>query len=280
MYDPGYHGALKQDEAEQRELYPEDQYGMAKEYSETKTFRMSEFRNIHGFEWAITYASRRLQLLGKGSSRAVFVYNPKKVLKIAMNQAGVAQNQLESKISRSGKYNEVIAGVFETDPNGLWVISELVVPFMAIDDEGYEYQFEEEKEFRKHSPIDFKTFQEGIAPRFENKIDFDEEEYEQMGMGRKYPSFREFTKTGPSETVSEIQRKTKLLRTMIKQFGLKKDDIFIRSQWGRTSDGRIVLVDYGFNAEVSKKYYTINTPKPVVIEEVFPTDMEYNSRRH
>lgn len=87
-------------------------------------FDMNHFRSINSFAGRIKYA--REMLLGKvgaGTGRAVFRIDDEKVLKVALNAKGVAQNYAESE-----KYKQeydIIARVFDVDSEDTWVEMEL-----------------------------------------------------------------------------------------------------------------------------------------------------------
>lgn len=268
-YNPEIHQQLK----EEQELYdPEDWMRtewsgepIAKEYGRTKKFDMREFQQLakQDLMQAGLYAHRRLQKLGKGSSRAVYVYSPKYALKIAMNEAGIAQNQLEASVWRNGQYNEILAGVKIADPDGKWLLSELVVPFEVIDDmdedQEYHNQIEEERQFEQYSPAPFRTMMEGISKDFEPYME--ESDYEDADMGRRWKSYRSFLRNAPKEQTYELKRKTKLARDLVNKFKLKANDFWNPSNWGRTMDGRVVLLDYGFDNRIQQQFYQRN-PRP------------------
>lgn len=270
-YDPQLHKELKEYE---KILDPEDYTGEAREYSKTKSFDIRYFKTLTDPYSAIEYANRRLEKIGVGSSRAVFVYNPKSVLKIAMNEAGMAQNLQEIEIATTNEFDDIIAKIFDYNRQGLWVISELAKPFAVLEFEDggyYEDETSAERMFQEHSPVDFATFMEGAGPEFSQHI----EELEPWQ--RTHESFEQFLEKAPKNISSETQRKTKMLREMVEAYGLVPVDVARRFQWGRTADGRIVLLDYGFSSDVFQSYYknTGNLSKPY-LEEQFPIDRKWN----
>ena len=151
MYDPQLHQQLKDYD---NSVAPEDRIGDTKEYGDTKKFNIREFKKIQDPLDARIYAHRRLQPLGQGSSRAVYVYSPKYALKIATNEAGLYQNELESSISSSHEYDDITARVIDSAPNNIWLISELVSPISFLHEEGFHDDFREKQEFNKYSPVD------------------------------------------------------------------------------------------------------------------------------
>lgn len=69
-----------------------------------------------------------LRYLGAGSSRAVFVLDSKRALKIAIKPAGVGQNQAELDATTDSASNALVAKVLQYDPEFKWLVSELVKP--------------------------------------------------------------------------------------------------------------------------------------------------------
>jgi hypothetical protein len=55
-----------------------------------------EFENMRSFNGKLKYAAKTLQKIATGSGRAVFKIDEQKVLKIAKNKKGLAQNAVES----------------------------------------------------------------------------------------------------------------------------------------------------------------------------------------
>jgi hypothetical protein len=67
-----------------------------------------------------------LDLIGTGSSRAVFSADPSTVLKVALNPAGKAQNREEGR-NWSGR-NPILPKVFQVSSDGSWLEMEKVTP--------------------------------------------------------------------------------------------------------------------------------------------------------
>lgn len=68
------------------------------------------------------YASLNLEELGKGSSRIVYLLSAKKVLKIALNVKGIAQNEAEIDIYTNPKTKAIIAKIFDYDVDYKYII--------------------------------------------------------------------------------------------------------------------------------------------------------------
>lgn len=88
------------------------------------TFNMDEFKSLTSFAARIRYCQERLKRLSSGSSRIVYQIDDEKVLKLAKNKKGIAQNQAEG-----GDYykNSIgcFAEIYDVDDNYLWIEMQL-----------------------------------------------------------------------------------------------------------------------------------------------------------
>ena len=62
---------------------------------------LKELNNINSFANRIKYADNNLTRIGGGSGRIVYELNDTKVLKLAKNQKGVAQNNVEFDLGKN-----------------------------------------------------------------------------------------------------------------------------------------------------------------------------------
>ena len=83
-----------------------------------------------GFNGRVTAARARFTQIGQGSSRTVFAL-PGKVLKVAHNFRGKAQNRAERNPAFSGDYKTLLCPVVASDPGGNWLVQERAEPFAA-----------------------------------------------------------------------------------------------------------------------------------------------------
>lgn len=88
-----------------------------------QNFSFEEFNNIRSYNGKLKYTNERLKKLSSGSSRVVYQVDDEKVLKIAKNKKGLAQNETEADWSKDAY--DVTAKVFETSPDFFWVEMEL-----------------------------------------------------------------------------------------------------------------------------------------------------------
>ena len=93
-------------------------------YVEFKEKILPEFLKSNSFAAKIKYASQYLPRIGSGTGRIVYDIDGEKVLKLAKNSKGIAQNKVER---NSGYYRDthnIVAIVFDSAEDESWLISE------------------------------------------------------------------------------------------------------------------------------------------------------------
>jgi len=90
-------------------------------------FDIFNFKNIRSYAGKLRYAESHLgRPIGRGSSRVVYRVDNNKVLKLAKNKKGIAQNETEIHWSGDAVLGEILAQIFDYDrENSLWVEMEL-----------------------------------------------------------------------------------------------------------------------------------------------------------
>ena len=87
---------------------------LTEEYPEG--FNWDEFKKLPNHSKRIKYAKEYLgRPIGKGSSRIVFRVDETKVLKLALNQKGIAQNAAETSWYGDSYYDDLLAQVIDFD---------------------------------------------------------------------------------------------------------------------------------------------------------------------
>lgn len=103
-----------------------------KEMAYPESFNWDEFRALRTPTSRIKYAKQHLKFIASGSARAVFKVDEEKVLKIAKNEKGVAQNTVELDWVMQ-KY-DIVAKIFEADwDDNEWMEMELARKAKASD---------------------------------------------------------------------------------------------------------------------------------------------------
>ena len=83
-------------------------------------FDMRELKALKSYAARVAYCNQKLQKLGAGSSRVVFAVDDEKVLKVAKNQKGLAQNQEEMQGWRQNYY-DCFAKVYDASEDGIFL---------------------------------------------------------------------------------------------------------------------------------------------------------------
>jgi hypothetical protein len=87
-------------------------------------FDMEKFRNMKSFAKRVRYCNETLTRKASGSARVIYIIDDKKVLKLAKNEKGIAQNGVESDHMLNQWYGDIIAKVLESDDEDRWIVSE------------------------------------------------------------------------------------------------------------------------------------------------------------
>lgn len=147
--------------------------------AQDNTFSLQELSNIRSFKNRYNYCIQHLgKPQGRGSSRVVFQLDDEKVLKLAFNSKGIAQNEAEY-----DKYLEqlgIVPYTFDTDDNGLWNVTEYVLPAKKSDFvECVGMSFEDFVKFIKSCYAWREDYNKAKNGGYRNEI-FTMEEYEEL----------------------------------------------------------------------------------------------------
>jgi hypothetical protein len=93
-------------------------------YEEFREKFLPEFSKIRTFAGKIRYADQYLTKIGAGTGRAVYDIDGSKVLKVAKNPKGVAQNEVEAPLGDDYYIKDVVTEVFDSADDDSWIIAE------------------------------------------------------------------------------------------------------------------------------------------------------------
>ena len=194
-------------------------------------FNVKELSGISSFKGRYKYCIEHLgSPIGRGSGRVVFQIDDYRILKLALNQKGQAQNEVEI-TNGQGMYSGLFPMILQCDKyDDNWIVSEYVLPAKVSDfPEVVGVTFKEFCQFVKNSYI-FNVTNGKLNPaeheKFLDYLDNNEELHE------------------VDEYIADCQ--------------IPIGDLTRISSWGisdRFGDACLVLLDNGLNDEVLNKYY-------------------------
>jgi len=201
------------------------------------TFNMDEFKKLSSFAARIRYCQSRLQRLSSGSSRIVYKIDDEKVLKLAKNNKGIAQNQTECDyyLQQIGCF----AKIYDVDTdNYLWIEMQLA---------------------RKAKPSDFKRLTGYDFNVICAWIDYYSEGYSRR-RGYRNKQYDELFQSEDFQSVyDDYDSIFYQLQDYLGNYQLESTgDLKRISSWGVVSNNgqeEIVLIDFGLNDDVWNDYY-------------------------
>tara|TARA_R110000796_G_scaffold18980_3_gene57164 strand:+ start:8145 stop:8807 length:663 start_codon:yes stop_codon:yes gene_type:complete len=198
------------------------------------SFNMEEFKTIRSFNGRMKYCEQHLTRINSGSGRIVYQIDDEKVLKLAKNTKGVAQCEVE--IQYGGEYllDDVVATVFDSHPDGLWVEMELARKLKAAD-------------FTRITGYKWKVFSNGVQ-KYANQVNahknrstffhISDEDYEMLWDDGDF-AYQIFDFIGNYDVPGgDLSR--------MNSYGVVK----------RNGQDAIVVIDYGLTHEVYDSYYS------------------------
>lgn len=228
-YEAKYRGQMKT-------IYiTEEQYRTICE-AQDDTFSLEELSSIYSFRGRYNYCVQHLgRHVGKGSSRAVFQIDDEKVLKLAINDKGIAQNEQEGQKDYYLEQLDVVPKLFETDDDYKWIISEFVLPAKTQD-------------FRVCLGVDENTFYRFIITDWVERCG--------TSRDRQYQAHNML----PKEKFEQLLENENLMPwdDYIGNYRPAFGDMVAKRNYGMTlRDGNptIVLLDSGLTDEIYDKFY-------------------------
>ena len=199
------------------------------------SFNFDEFRQCRSFAERVRYCEQHLQRISQGSSRIVYRVDNEKVLKLAKNKKGVAQNEVEVRLGTEPYYT-CFADIYEYDENGLWVEMEIC---------------------RKAKKSDFKAiygvpFEALCCMIYDQANNF-------RNVGWKINPFSDYENIVQRVWEGEENDLQMLFMSIQEYIGgemLSGVGVLCRiSSWGVDSEGFFKLIDYGLNDDVYDNFY-------------------------
>lgn len=217
-------------------LITEDQYNIIKTDIEEEyppTWNIDDFKKLKSFNQRINYCKNNLQRISSGTSRIVYKIDDTKVLKLAKNQKGLAQNEIEVGFSKDYMWDGIIAQIFDYDQNNLWVEMELARKVSP-------------KKFYEIVGFPFDQYCQGILYHAE----------------QQQPQSKNYTRRTKPENYQEMWDDNEFMYSMfdvIGSYNFPAGDLCKLNSYGlvnRNGQDEIVLIDYGLTNDVYDSYYS------------------------
>ena len=189
----------------------------------SQKFDLDYFKSLPNESLMSAYAMNFLEYVDQGTSRIVFVLTSRKVLKLAKTTKGIGQNEAEVSVYTDPATTDVVAKIHDADSSSRWIISDMVRPLTS------------EREFEQLTGTPWVEFEEDLMSVISSEA--------RKTKGAKI-----------REDASEFTKKVYQMAEKGKQ-KLKIGDLLELYHWGKTPDGKVVLLDSGFTEEVAEKHY-------------------------
>lgn len=212
-------------------------------------FDMNKFKSLQSFSQRINYCIKILgKSLGAGSSRRVFPIDNEKVLKLAINKKGLAQNEAECDwyLQKTG----ICAKVYDVDDNYKWIEMQRAVKAKPSDFKrltGYSFKF-------LQAFVGWVHEQYARRRNWGRDMDFDEEIDRLINSDEYYDTIfaciNDYMSNTGLEAYGDLQR---------------------ISSWGVVSENgqeSLVLIDFGLNNDVATEYYGLKLYESDIVEIV------------
>ena len=215
-------------------IISEDQLGkvikseLGEDYPES--WNIEEFKKLNSFNSRIQYCQNHLKRISSGSSRIVYMVDDTKVLKIAKNKKGIAQNEVEINMSTDYMWDGIIAEIYDYDENGLWV--EMALARKVT-----------EKNFKEITGVSFKDYCNAMFYR-----------HSEMGHNKSFG----FAKPSNMDEMWDNEF-VFLMMDIMSNYDLPPGDLCKLNSFGiikKDGEDQIVMIDYGLNNKVYDSYYS------------------------
>lgn len=186
---------------------------------------------------AMQIAAKNVGLIfgGRGTSRAVFMLDDRRVLKLAINEKGIEQNKLEAFSGQDPAVEKILAQVFKYSDEFIWLISEKVTPMTS------------EKEFEEKTGIEWNELRATLGAK----------EKKELESTAKPAAKKKFEKSpAPGGDCLKGQAFIDYMKAFTDRYpGMLIGDILKTESWGTTASGCAVLLDYGITQKKHEELY-------------------------
>ena len=228
--------------------------GFSLDILKKETKRLKEQRGyIEDISYGLSQLAEKYDLpyMGRGSSRVVYALSTGKVLKISRDEKGIAQTEAEVSVWSNPSTKEVAAQVFDFDPDYNWSVMEIAKTF-EVPYNDYNGSLEHELgiptaygvvfEIRDIVDALLSDRSDGLPEQITDKL-LGLPRGQEIVLRKRLDKYLE----NPHPFVNKIV-------DLIHNNDLNTGDV-VSDHFGKTADGRIVLIDYGLSEEVAEQYY-------------------------
>lgn len=220
-----------------RDIIGESVGAVISEMAYPASFNMEEFKSLKTFAKRLEYCKARLPRLGAGSSRVVFKVDDDKVLKLAKNRKGIAQNLAEIDVLTDGYSYAILPDVFDYDENGLFLECEIC-------------RKATEKDFQAIYGVPWGALCCAIWEQYLNY------NHQQKRYGNPYSKFEPIVQqVWQGEDNDTMYFFNEVWDYVANHSNDPVGDLTRVANWGIDSEGYFKLVDAGLNKEVGETYY-------------------------
>ena len=201
-----------------------DETLLGEDYPEN--FSLDDLVRERSYNAKIRYISQHLRKIGAGSAREVYYVDSTKVVKLAKNDKGVAQNGVEAQGYIQNAYSDIVARVYASDDNDIWLEMELAKKISP-------------KRFKELTGLDFNEFGRMLVYMIDNKTHFGTPPQEKIDAYAEHPFAGELIEMAGNLSMpsGDFQK--------INSFG----------EVTREGHQLPVVVDYGFDEHVKSTHY-------------------------
>ena len=197
------------------------------------SFSFDELNKIPSFNGRLQYCKQHFgQQIGSGSSRIVFQIDDNKVLKLAKNQKGIAQNETEA--DWGAQSYDVVPELFNVADDYIYIVSEYVLPAKPQD------------------------FSHCLGMTFEEFCEFVKKSFLAYASNRDRRSISSNISNEQFETMLDNNEWLYSFRTYMADFQVPYGDLTRLANYGlcnRNGEAQIVLLDSGLTQSIYDEYY-------------------------
>jgi len=204
---------------------------LIKEMAYPTEFSLDTLKKLPHYSKRLAYVESHLEKIASGSSRTVYFVDETKVLKVAKNKKGLAQNRIESDYSLQNY--DIVAKVFDSDEEDIFVEMEFA----------YKVKPTEFERIVGISIDDLSTFLRNVY-------------YENHGI-HHHTSDKDYKKWHDKQWENEWI--AELVEVCINYGFTMPGDFGRLSSYGRVirnGEEKIVLIDFGLTEDIWKEYYS------------------------